>query len=62
MIKEMINAENKIITVITTDGEVFSGKCTYYMEVENEDEEAMIILDDKLALRESEIKSIEIID
>lgn len=60
--KEMKSSERKKIRLLYIDGEVIETFCEEYIQAEDENEEPMLFLPNKLVALQSEIKSIEILD
>ncbi|NLY08876.1 MAG: hypothetical protein GXZ11_03100 [Tissierellia bacterium] len=61
-IKEMRKLKGKNIRLVAKNNKVFEGICKAYHQAEDEDEEPMLEIGKHWAIKQSEIKAIEILD
>lgn len=61
-LEEMRKAEGHRISIVYTNGESAEYDCSYYMQSEDEDEEAAIFIDEHYIAEQSDIESITILD
>lgn len=61
-LEEMRKAEGHRIRIVYTNGESGEYYCSYYMQSEDEDEEAAIFIGEHYIAEQPDIKSITILD
>lgn len=60
--EKMREVEGKNIKLIANNNKIFEGKVYSYEQAEDEGDEPMLLIGDRWAISQSEIKSIEIMD